>query len=642
MPFQAFYETFELLGFERKWKKYAMCTMEDTKSYATELCTELLIPHKDYQLGHTKVYLREDSYEKLHQAIAAFYNSKAVVIQAFARRWKTRGNYKKAVKGAQMLQALARMKSQRKQFKVILHNKREQERIEAERIAAELEKLRLEQERIRLEEERYREEQEKIRAEQERLRQEELQRLAELEEVRRQEEENRLRLQAEYEARIVSLHTACEVGDFDLVKQLLLQNPDDFEQPDPTRDHRTVLQSAILGGNESLIQYLCPSVSDLNAKDMHGNSAIHYALRSKSKQKLTFLKFLTDLVEPYVFMDNLRKGIAVRPLQNSLPDVPDSDNLKYRSTLVGNIFSVEKSMELAAAKSLSARKSTVSTGSILKAGWLSKKGESQQWRKRWMVLTPDSLMYFRNNKDKIPRDSLSFSTKNEIQVLRLEENDSAIEIVINHQSMRKKRSRISFMADNETEILEWMNLIMAAAGVEPKPIRKPTGDILSLHTSSPAIKEGVLSSVNKAHDTPLHMLSQIVPETTMTVSEREELLCIAAWMVENGSPLATFNGKGFTVLHEALANGHFHLALFLAGKGSPPNFTSKKVSPDEKKVLDVAAQLGGASEEFLARLKFAFANYEFGHGTFHDPPARLRGFHYLTIGFKKHSVCLPE
>jgi hypothetical protein len=50
---------------------------------------------------------------------------------------------------------------------------------------------------------------------------------------------------------------------------------------------------------------------------------------------------------------------------------------------------------------------------LLSYHWYS---SSPSWRKRWVVFTKESLIYFRNSKDKVPRDSISYSTPNDITI----------------------------------------------------------------------------------------------------------------------------------------------------------------------------------------------------------------------------------
>jgi hypothetical protein len=51
-------------------------------------------------------------------------------------------------------------------------------------------------------------------------------------------------------------------------------------------------------------------------------------------------------------------------------------------------------------------------------GWLSKRGfkTTAIWRKRWAVLTTDSLSYYHTEKDTVPRDSLPLRHKDCISV----------------------------------------------------------------------------------------------------------------------------------------------------------------------------------------------------------------------------------
>ena len=98
MPFVRFYEMFEQLAFKRGWTPAAKCSAEEARGYSCTLSGEVLVMRVDYQVGHTKVFLRGDGYEKMHAAVSAFLSRKVVKFQALVRSKFATRRFRHAVK----------------------------------------------------------------------------------------------------------------------------------------------------------------------------------------------------------------------------------------------------------------------------------------------------------------------------------------------------------------------------------------------------------------------------------------------------------------------------------------------------------------------------------------------------------------
>lgn len=246
-----------------------------------------------------------------------------------------------------------------------------------------------------------------------------------------------------------------------------------------------------------------------------------------------------------------------------------------------------------------------------------------------------------DNKDKVPRDTLSFARRNEISIQRAPTKATGIDIYINQQSVKKKRDRVSLMAESEQEMQAWLNLLKAAAGVEVKPLRAAASSTSSSTANAttatplkpllivkPAWTSLLFKVTNNARETPLHVLCglsrQASTSADMSIDDQLEL---TTWMVTKMSPLNAFNGKGLTPLQVAVQAGNEALAGLLTKFGADPakamfGATGARTSYDLVK--------GAAFHELLKQASKVFEQRE---SSFLPMPPRLRGFHYLSMIF---------
>jgi myosin heavy subunit len=649
LSFQLFYETFELFAFKRGWKKSSVAGVEDCKKYCEQLLKEVLVIKRDYQIGHTKIFMKTDAYENMHLAIAAFLGNKIRKFQALVRKNIFQGKYRAARRGFLKIQSFVRMFLQRQKFRVL---------VAAERLRIRNDKARQEAERKRIEHE----------AEMERARVEaafaaEMKRRAEEEEERLEAERQRLeneRLEKEeYEKRIADLHSFCRAGELSQVQSILSIHPEDYHARNEAAHNCTVLHSAVSSGNMDLLKFFWPTSEDLLTKDDLGNNAIHYAILSHKKSAFEMLNFFAMISEVnYDQLKELQKGFSILSIhqtanrkgkqpaaRGSMISMANSGLIEQEPAVVEQLENEEDDLKHPVAE--------------LKSGWLSKRGESQTWRKRWVVLTTEALMYFRNNKDKLPRDTLSFNTKNDLKIERSPGKATAIDIYVNQQSVVKKRDRISLMADTEQEMQIWLTLLKAAAGVEVQSLRtsKPTvvatarkstapqppppppppapsgGKPLLL--ANPRIRSLLFRQTNNHRETALHLLSQYDPSMALSSANEmtlDDMLILASWLIHNYCPIDGFNHKGLTPLQIAVQNGNENLATLMAKQGA--NLNNHMYGANNKRsTLELTN-----SVQFQLLLKSAVNTYENRKNTFLPIPPRLRGYHYLSLGLNRLAI----
>lgn len=410
------------------------------------------------------------------------------------------------------------------------------------------------------------------------------------EEARRAAEAARVAALAAIAARIHSLHDAARAGDSRTVAQLLALHPLDANTLDDRRAHCSLLHSAAAGGDVATVRLLTSlTAEEVRRVDRDGNGAAQHALLGLRPNCLDMLRHLMQLHQ------QLPPQGGVTPEEVDLPHL--------RGGAVRE----------------------------LRCGWLSKRGESNVWRRRYVKLTTEALMYFRSPSDRLPRDSLSFSKQNALRVSRDRDRPLAIDCFLLHSTSSgvKGRQRVSLMADSEQEVQIWMNLLQAAAGVIPPPLQGCKEVVEEVHRSA------FLATKNRNRDSLLHTLclaaaaSEEVRQGSTCTSE--EVLAVAAWLLaardNNSDP---HNANGLTALQLASSLQLQDLAALLAAQGSDPSAhtlggagagvrTSLSLSPSVAFQLQLKASYEAYSRDSAAAQRFLAA------------PPRLHGFHYLTL-----------
>jgi len=266
-------------------------------------------------------------------------------------------------------------------------------------------------------------------------------------------------------------------------------------------------------------------------------------------------------------------------------------------------------------------------GSVLKAGWLSKRGTKTQsiWRKRWAILTTDNLSYYHSEKDTVPRDTLPLRHKDCISVKESEARACAFDITMAEGTGTgaKQRELITMLADSEKEMHEWINLLTAVAGTDATPLR-----MTSVRTITPILSDNMYSAKNALYETPLHFLcasGEHNASNSNIVESEKTLPATAAWLIHRSCPANLSNLKGKSPLFLALEHNRYHLALLLLRYGAtiPPHSTEKD------RFLSFVGD-DANPDKVISALQFL------------PRPIRLRNFHYLSIEILQQYVGNPS
>lgn len=263
-------------------------------------------------------------------------------------------------------------------------------------------------------------------------------------------------------------------------------------------------------------------------------------------------------------------------------------------------------------------------------------------------------MYFRNDKERTPRDTLTFRTSkssscskvnSDMSIEPAPDHPTAIDIFMssNQFSLTKKRTRVSLMAESSRDIKIWACLIRSYAGIEFPPIdsesinssRAVGSNAGVVQTVSPQLRQAALDLRNDRQESVLHRLCQQQSSFASPEGSDQEAVEAAAWLLNNGCSANSVDSSGLQPVHWALQTAKPRLALLLASGGgqlgdgplSEGVTATLTANPGLQEQMDSAymAHCGGRQEmQFLSK------------------QVTLRGFTYLSLIFLAHLIHLPR
>ena len=240
------------------------------------------------------------------------------------------------------------------------------------------------------------------------------------------------------------------------------------------------------------------------------------------------------------------------------------------------------------------------------------------------MLTHDRLMYFRSDKDKTPRETLTFSGNEQLKIERVPDLPCAVDILLTSSSFSlKKRSRVSLMAETPREMRVWASLILCYAGIALPSISGKENDS-GLKSAAPEIRRTALSLLNDSQQNPLHILCQ---------TNGANLLQAAFWILSNGTFALTAMADQFGLqpVHYALLTGQVDLVIMLVTSGG--HFTAEHIKDEA-----TAEKVNRRTKELEGRIDAAVLRHSKSDDRFLAPQVSLRGFSYLTVLFLNHWI----
>ncbi|GLD93133.1 hypothetical protein PINS_up001725 [Pythium insidiosum] len=202
---------------------------------------------------------------------------------------------------------------------------------------------------------------------------------------------------------------------------------------------------------------------------------------------------------------------------------------------------------------------------VYKEGFL-KKASGNRWaNKRYVMVDEVCLSYYKAPKEKIPLMIMELS---DATIKRISHVDNCFEI----HSPRLKSSKnpegmMSFVADTEQEVHEWMAAIRKVHGVRIATMSPPFQNMICVDTS---LRREYVNMKNKAGFTPLHLAVQNEDD------EGFEAAKVCVWLIENGADPNAADANGDTPLHYAVMLNRYDLVETLMKKGADPKVANEK------------------------------------------------------------------
>lgn len=194
---------------------------------------------------------------------------------------------------------------------------------------------------------------------------------------------------------------------------------------------------------------------------------------------------------------------------------------------------------------------------IYKEGFLRKASGNRWATKRYVMVDEVCLSYYKAPKEKIPLKILELCDST---LKRVSHVDYCFEL----HSPRLKSSKnpegiISFAADSEEEVHEWMIAIRKVQGVRITTSIPAFQNMICVDTS---LRREYVNMQNKAGFTPLHLAVQNDED------EGFEAAKVSVWLIENGADVNSVDENGDTALHYAVELNRYDLVETLMKRGA--------------------------------------------------------------------------
>lgn len=210
------------------------------------------------------------------------------------------------------------------------------------------------------------------------------------------------------------------------------------------------------------------------------------------------------------------------------------------------------------------------------------------------------------------------------------------------------------MAESEEDMQIWLTFLKAAAGIE-NPTLRPVGDKnIPIAINSAQLRKSFLEQANSKKDTILHILCRMHLEQLST-SESNELinsddrLILVTWLIANYMNCNLVNSTGQTPLQLALEHQQIELASVLSVLAGNPELKSlAALSPVVATTRESTAVDVGNTHQMKSILSRAYGTHHTATtvprntSNFLQKPPRLRGYHYLSIGFYRMLITQNE
>ncbi|DBA02384.1 TPA: hypothetical protein N0F65_007203 [Lagenidium giganteum] len=204
---------------------------------------------------------------------------------------------------------------------------------------------------------------------------------------------------------------------------------------------------------------------------------------------------------------------------------------------------------------------------VYKQGFLRKASGTRWANKRYVMVDEVCMSYYKGPDEKVPLRILELC---DATITRISHTDNGFEI----HSPRLKSSKnpdgvMSFVADTEGEVHEWMAAIRKVRGVRIRSSTPPSQKMICIDTF---LRREYLNTKNRGGFTPLHFAVQNNDDDDDDGFAAPK---VCLWLVENGADVNAIDQNGDTPLHYAVMYGRDDLVTTLMKKGANPTIKNK-------------------------------------------------------------------
>lgn len=258
---------------------------------------------------------------------------------------------------------------------------------------------------------------------------------------------------------------------------------------------------------------------------------------------------------------------------------------------------------------------------VYKEGFLRKASGNRWANKRYVMVDEVCLSYYKAPKERIPLKIVELC---DATIKRISHVDNCFEIYSPRlKSSKNPEGMLSFVADSEEEVHEWMAAIRKVRGVRVATSSPPFQNMICIDTT---LRREYVNMKNKLGFTPLHVAVQNDDD------EGFEAAKVSVWLIENGADPNAVDVNGDTALHYAVMLNRYDLVETLMKRGADPTIRNlKELSPvditpedDMKEILDPATHAAAEAAALTSGASGGGGNHNSHHHNEVQPRALLK------------------
>ncbi|OQR90458.1 myosin-like protein [Achlya hypogyna] len=384
-------------------------------------------------------------------------------------------------------------------------------------------------------------------------------------------------------------HMFAAAQAFDLTTILRLSQDKDIPNStlvrvrDKSNHMRSLVHIAAINCDLNLARFVLSEIPNMEdqvvSKDTLGNTPLHYAARLAHLDMVKLLAKIANRIQaPPPAPTNGSSTAAASPAntdpagalrKHSSFGTPRSPAVALRSPSMGGPGGVPPTPQQKRQRRLVSSASTMpvtttapvelppDTTKVLKAGPLRMASGSKMASKRHVVLDPVAIAAYKSASDRIPVKVLELG---DATLRRASTIEHCFEIISPRLKSHTNLSGVlSFVADTEAEVHEWMLALRDIMGVRIATTVPPNHNMICIDVAQ---RKEFVNCQNNHHEAPLHLAVQNCED------EGFEAVKTAVWLIENDADINAKDQLGNTPLHYAVIEERDDLVETLLKKGA--------------------------------------------------------------------------